>query len=138
MQYLNRNLFPALLLAVFLFGTLKVKSADPIDSLTIRIEQAGEDTNKVNLLRALAIHHLTVTGEYDQAILYYNKMIELSKNIDYPYGVARAYKGIGNTYLVQGDFYLAVDNYYEAWGIARENNLRRTESTLINNIGLLY
>ncbi|RTL57585.1 MAG: tetratricopeptide repeat protein [Sphingobacteriales bacterium] len=94
------------------------------------------DTNYINTLNALAFK--LAYYKTDSAILLGNKAAALSKNISYPFGEAEAYKNLGLTYNVRGNYDSAFIVYKAGLAIAEKNHLAATAGRIYHNTAIVY
>ena len=83
------------------------------DSMEIILKSAREDTNKINTLNKFS-RLLNNTGEHDLSKRYAQEAIQLSKKFKYTKGEANAYKNLGNIYLMQSNYPLALEYYLQS------------------------
>ena len=77
---------------LLLFCTHSAKSQNNIiDSLQTSLKSLKEDSNKVNVLNTLSLQ-MEATANYEEAIAYANKALQLSQKIAHKPGTALAYK----------------------------------------------
>jgi signal transduction histidine kinase len=94
------------------------------------------DTNYINTLNTLAFKLAYL--KTDSALLLGNKAISLSKNISYYFGEAEAYKNLGLTYNVRGNYDSAFIVYKTGLSIAEKNHLAATAGRIYHNTGIVY
>ena len=110
--------------------------AGQIDSLQRILNNAKEDTVKVELLNALAASYLNRNAQ--QAVFYANKSHDLALQLHDKAGVARALNNLGMAYENMGKYDIAMQKYFESLKIKEEiGNIPGLVSTY-NNIGLIY
>lgn len=74
-------------------------------------------------------------GNYDSALTYYNKALQIRRQTgDIVYG-ARTLMNIANVYNRKGMYVTATEYYYQALPIFEERNLTLEEATIFINIG---
>ncbi|HLP12863.1 MAG TPA: tetratricopeptide repeat protein [Flavobacteriales bacterium] len=96
------------LICASLFHVHVNAQADPyMDSLFIELKKVKEDTNKVNVLNALAWN----TGYYypDSGIVYANKELALAKKLNWKKGMGRAWYNLANFYYRTGEYAAALE-----------------------------
>lgn len=94
------------------------------------------DTNYINTLNALVFKLAYL--KTDSALLLGNKAVALSKNIAYPFGEAEAYKNLGLTYNVKGNYDSAFIVYKTGLAIAEKNHLSATAGRIYHNTAIVY
>ncbi len=78
-------------------------------------------------------------GDFEKALEYYQKSLEIRKEIDNKKGIASCYTNLGVLYLHNsGDVKTALDYYFKAMTIYEELNYDKGLSKSLNNIGVLY
>ncbi|MHB8261993.1 MAG: tetratricopeptide repeat protein [Bacteroidia bacterium] len=108
-----------------------------IDSLSALLKKDKEDTNKVIHLHKLCREHLNI-GNYDTALHYGNRALQLGKQLNFQKGIATAYNNIGMIYFNQGDHYKALENHFASLKISEKNGNKRGVAASYNNIGMIY
>jgi len=106
------------------------------DSLKVLLPSAKEDTSKVKLLLKIAIAYRNTDPE--QAIPYANEAKNLAIRLNYPNGVALAFKYVGLAYLDQSKYVQAIENFNNSLKVFEEMNDKVGVSNLQNNIGVVY
>src|SRR6266511_3496369 len=106
--------------------------------LALRLaEQLGEESLKVNALRALGrVDELR--GNYPQALERYQQSLKIAEEIDDRLGMARVLNGIGNVHDAQGDYTEAARQYQQSLKIAEDLGDRTVMARALNNLGNIY
>jgi len=78
------------------------------------------------------------SGVFDSAITYYNRSINLRKEINDNQGIAGSLNNIGNIYHEQDDYENALGYYKRSLKIKEELGDKKGMSKSINNIGIIY
>jgi len=78
------------------------------------------------------------SGAFDSAITYYNRSINLRKEINDKQGIAGSLNNIGNIYHEQDDYENALGYYKRSLKIKKELGDKKGMSKSINNIGIIY
>ncbi len=121
-----RKLF--LLLSLFIFVGSFAQTERKRDSLQKLLDiynrahsskVSQSDTVKVNLLYKLADTYCATNP--DQAIVYYNQSIKLSRQIHYTFGIGKGYNYFGRLHIDKGNFQLAIANLNRAIAIFEKN-----------------
>jgi C4-dicarboxylate-specific signal transduction histidine kinase len=105
---------------------------------SMRISSSNNNIEKYMLsLIDLGIINYNLS-DFNQALIYYKKLLSISKNIDNKEWYAIALDGIGTTYSLKGDYELA--NYYLNSSLKEYNKLKMDETTarLLYGIGAVY
>lgn len=77
-------------------------------------------------------------GNYNDAITYYQKGLDLSESVDDKAGIANSYNNIANVCRNQGNYGKAIDLYMKALKLNEEVNNKVGIAICLNNIGILY
>ena len=77
-------------------------------------------------------------GDFDNAINYYEKALELSESVDDNEGIAKSYNNIANICRNQGNYAKAIDLYMKALKINEAIDNKVGMAICLNNIGILY
>ncbi len=79
-------------------------------------------------------------AQYDQALEFHNKALEICEEVQYPEGQAKIYNNIGMVYSSIGDYAQALYNYKKALAIGESISLSDPSINALtyNNIGFLY
>ncbi len=108
-----------------------------IDSLRKSLSKhTKEDTSRVNLLNNLAFRLYPI--DYDKTYTYAKEAVELSNNLGFIKGKARALHLIGIYYHCQSKFPEAIDFYQKSLKIKNEIGDRKGKASSLNNIGIIY
>ncbi len=106
------------------------------DSLLLLLKQTLPDTQRVNVLNALAFQILT--NEPDKSIRYINEALFLSYKCNYESGVSSARNNLGIVYSNLGNYNLALMNYNLALKNYKKNGNRKKESAILMNMSVAY
>lgn len=112
------------------------------DSLLAVIKHAGQDTNKVNALNALARH--TLNKSIEQARQYAERSLSLAKTLSADSsssslrGLANAYHILGVITFYEDDFLKALDHYSASLAIRLKINDRQGIAASYNNMAIIY
>src|SRR5260221_9309461 len=108
-----------------------------IDSLKEQLsEHPLDDTVRVSLLIQLATDET-----YDHPLLSGNYAFEastISEKINYPKGVALAYRLLGNSFWSQANKSAALDHFLRALKIADSIHNPQIQADLMGNLGMVY
>jgi two-component system, NtrC family, sensor kinase len=96
------------------------------DSLNIELSKAMDDTGRVLVLADLAYYHRY--QNLDTAMLFAQRALALSQEIEFARGESLAYQMIGITHRMNLNMPSAFENLYKGLKIAEENNLRYEEA----------
>jgi tetratricopeptide (TPR) repeat protein/DNA-binding CsgD family transcriptional regulator len=108
-----------------------------INSLKTLLTTAKEDTNKVILLNKLSDNFWRIDN-YDVALFYAEKAIELSTQLKYKKGQSIAYNNFGNIYTDQGDYPQSLKYHLASLKIDEELGDKKGIGMSHNNIGSVY
>src|SRR5690348_12690422 len=96
------------LLIFLVFGySLNLAAQDhELDSLLNRLKTAGKDTTQVQLLLSIAKKYSL--NDPDRTLEFARKAKELSSSLNYPVGIAQAFKQVGIVYYKKSDWAEAI------------------------------
>ena len=77
-------------------------------------------------------------GQYDQSLLFYQKALQLDRQMQDSARVERRLKNIGISYKQMGRYQKALETYQEALSVARSLALEGEIASINNSIGNLY
>jgi class 3 adenylate cyclase len=107
-----------------------------IDSLLLKLPQAKEDTNKVNLLNALAYNYPYINP--DKGIKCGKSALGLAEKLSWVQGIASANSAIGQNYETKSDYANALTYEYRALKIYEQLNNKQQQAVLLRNIGIVH
>ena len=125
------------LLFLFILSFSYSQNTHKIDSLLICLKKTQADSSKVNCLNELSIAYRTISN-YDTALYYATAALQLSQQLAFKRGIAKANNRIGNIYLEQADYSKALDYYLKALKIDQELNNKSGIGKQLGNIGIIY
>ncbi|NMH28510.1 tetratricopeptide repeat protein [Flavobacterium silvaticum] len=82
--------------------------------------------------------NLKLYKKYDEALVYYNKMLDIETGIDNDSGIAIAENKIGNVYDDMRDFAKAEKHYNHGLECARKANYKLLQTDLLTNLARIY
>jgi len=94
------------------------------------------DTTKVNLLNAIA--DALYRSDPHEAIRHSTEARDLAQKIDFPRGLALAYKNLGLGFYMQGEYTEAFKNWEPSLEIYEELGDDQLVANLLNNMGAIY
>jgi serine phosphatase RsbU (regulator of sigma subunit) len=107
--------------------------AQTTDTLLISLEKKQPDTATViRLLKAAVKLPDTL---FQKKLAYANKALEISQQIDYKEGAAKAYWRLGSVYFYLGNYDQSLDNGYKALQLADKFTDKYFKSSLLQQIG---
>jgi CHAT domain-containing protein/Tfp pilus assembly protein PilF len=77
-------------------------------------------------------------GRYQEALKYFNRSLEICRELNIPIGIATSLNNIGGVYKSLGQHEKALSYYEGALKIDRELNISQEIATDLNNIGAVY
>ncbi|MEO1257410.1 MAG: tetratricopeptide repeat protein, partial [Bacteroidota bacterium] len=110
--------------------------ASNLDSLIEVANGLPDDSSRVNAL--LEISAGLWQTEPEEAIKYADEAITLCKKINFPKGLALAYKNIGLAHYIKGDYTNVLDYWLQSLEAYRSNGDKPGISNLLGNIGAVY
>ena len=124
------------LFSIICFAT-EVKAQDrQIDSLLKVLEEATNDTGKVNTLNLLAKKFFQSAPE--KSIFYGLQSSALAKNINFKKGLALAYKNTGIGYFYKGNYIDAIKSYEFALLTFDSLGDKKGQANIYSNMGNVY
>ena len=135
----NTIIYYSFFLIVFIFSHVHNSFSQNqaiIDSLLNELENEKQDTSKIKL-------YLKIGKEYqhtipDTALFYYQKALDISKNITTKKFIAQCSKYIGIIHLYQGSYNKAIEYFLKQLKIAEELGDEKGMSSCYNNIGFVH
>ncbi|WP_164914132.1 tetratricopeptide repeat-containing sensor histidine kinase [Aquimarina sediminis] len=121
---------------------LELSDSDPARALGYAHQglELLEDENSKNIGYFYFILGRLCNGrsEFEQALFYYNKTMEIAKGLRYEQGVAKSHQSIGLVYVKMGNYHQALDEYLKAANIYEASNERGLQIGALENVGSLY
>ena len=124
------------LLFFLLITTICFTQENAIDSLTILIDQAKNDSTKVELMLDLSKNYYG--SDPNKAIAISEQAKVLSESINYRSGVAYSFKNIGNGYYYLSDYVEAITHWQQAKLVFEEINDKVGIANMLSNMGAIY
>src|SRR5690606_28875098 len=128
------------LLSTILFVTITVSvfsQQKKIDSLKqILHNYSDQDTLKISAL--IQISNAVNTINTDSALVYADKAIQLSENINWATGLATSYRQKGLVFYYKSDYLSALMFSQKALGYTKRANSKLLEASIYSNIGNIY
>lgn len=124
-------------LFVILFLFLRGFSVNPeVDSLLQLVKKIpGNDTSKAKYLSEIAYQ---MAGEdFDSALMYAFQAFEMSENLGYKWGMAKAKNSMGVIYFYNNEFTKSYQNYSQSVKIAEEIGNNALLGKLYSNLGMI-
>src|ERR1043166_4319424 len=105
MKQFSRYLF------ILLVSSSSLMAGNPgrVDSLLSVLRNSAPDTNKVNILKELALEFRT--DDTTKAFTYAHQSMDLARKLGFTKGIGNAYVRIGSVYKHQKNFEMATKNY---------------------------
>ncbi len=124
-----------LLLGFFCLQALYAQDQVKIDSLQIRLQNAREDTAKINLLFQLS----DIYGRNDilKALQFSKDALQLSTQLNSDLFIARSYIKLGSHLIVMGNYDEALKNFLTCLKIAETNNFEHEEFIALSDLGVI-
>ncbi len=107
-----------------------------IDSLTVELTKAKEDTNKGNILYYLSTAYFNVNT--DKGITYGQQGVDLATRIGWKKGLVKIYNTLGNCNSLKRDYSKAAESYLKSLKSAEEINDKAGQAIALRNIGNVY
>jgi len=77
-------------------------------------------------------------SDYPSALIYFNKALNIRKQIGYTIGVGQSYNNIGETYINLSEYESALSNLFRALDVKRKTGEKNSAGTTLNLIGYAY
>ncbi len=123
-----------ILFLVFLFFASSA-FAQPVKSID-SVLRLKDDSIKVSLLTKMSRDYKDSDTKKGLNLGY--KALEISKNLDFKYGIAHSHKAIGLNYWRMSEYDNALENYFTSLEIFEEIKDTLEIARLNNNIGIIY
>ena len=125
----------------FIWQGFLYSNPDSANALAGELIDYGK-ANKYPIASALGYNTKGVSwalrGDFVKALSYYNKSLEIYKDINDKKGIAKSLNNIANVYLDQGENTKALEYYNQSFITNRELDYKKGMATALNNIGNLY
>jgi tetratricopeptide (TPR) repeat protein len=127
--------------SLFIIGLTHQRTSNPKVALEFykRAFSLSLDNHQLraNIIRNYGNCHNDL-GNYDSAIVYFNKLLELATQNNLETEISRAYNNLGISYDSKGDLLLALDYYFKSLDIKTKQNDMKGMSSTFNNIGVVF
>lgn len=136
----NENMKTKILILFFVFANTFCFAENrqvQVDSLQLRLKTQLGDTERVNTLNELALQ-LYEMDLYDNAMLYAKNAQTLSTKMGFKNGIATSFKRIGAIQTQQGNYPLALENFFQSLKIYENIGDQMGVFLVYNNIGSVY
>jgi len=135
---LKRYLFFVALLVICFRQNLhaQLQGQPYIDSLLKELPKATEDTNKVNLLNAIAYNYYSINS--DDGIKYGQQSLALAEELNWKKGIAIANHILGVNYFSKSDYPKSLEYHLKALRINEELKEKKGIAKDQLGIGLVY
>ena len=100
-------------------------------------EKLGDTLGIVNHLVNIGTIYKT-QKDYNKAMEYYQKSLEINKRINRKRGVSSLLNDIGTIHERNGNYKIALDHYVEALNISKQIGVKSDIPNILNNIGGIY
>ena len=135
---MKKNLILLLLnSALLILNSACLAQQTKIDSLLNLLKKDKPDTNKVIHSNKLCWEFGRI-GLYDSAIFYGNYAMQLSQQLNFKKGIANSSNNIGNMYLGQNNYPLALNHFLKALKLHEELQNKNGIVSNLSNIGIVY
>lgn len=132
-----------ILLVSFIFVIDCYSQESVIDSLTLVINKIKisspdytKDSSYVKPLISLGFEYHSTKPEKTKEII--DEALEISKKINYKWGIERCRNMLGIYYITKGNYKAALENLLESLAIAEKRNAEKTIPSILNNITACY
>ncbi len=115
-----------------LYSTGIAQSDKSIDSVL----SLKDDSLKVSLMTKMSRDYKDIDTKKGLSLGY--KALEISKNLDFKFGIAHSHKAIGLNYWRMSEYDNALENYFTSLELFEELKDTLETARLNNNIGIIY
>lgn len=129
------NFLKYLLLILLLAYYIQVFGQDPDTSQIAKMINSPEDTAVIDGYNEYCWHYKY--SDPDTAIFFGEKALSMAKQLEYPYGIAKAYNNIGIVHWGLGNYDSAVTYLTNANQTYRKMNFQKGICVTLINIGML-
>jgi serine phosphatase RsbU (regulator of sigma subunit) len=133
-----KNKFPllAFTFTFFFISSISYSQDHRIDSLRTVLKNSKEDTNKVNVLNALAVSLQKKIPE--QSLDYAQQSLKLAEDLDYKRGMSNAFHTLGSIKYYTGDYDKALEYLFKDIVVSRKMGDSIGIGTSYNTIGNIH
>ena len=124
------------LLIIFFPPGILAQDQHYIDSLVLKLDQKLEDTSRIQLLNTIASDLYYVNSE--KIFDFARQALELSEQINYKIGIAKAYNNLGIYYRTKGIYNKSIDYFFNSLYIMEDLNNMKGVARSYNLIGIIY
>ena len=101
-----------------------------------QLEKVSNDTSRALIWAGLSYEY--AYSDFDSSLLYAEKALKLSEEIDFARGRANALIGFGNLYLRQGNYPQALQYEFKALELSEKFNFEREKAISLLELGYTY
>ena len=120
----------------FGYGQKNNTSSYQTIDLKQQLEQTINDTTRALIWAGLSYEY--AYSDFDSSLLYAEKSLQLSEEIDFARGRANALIGFGNLYQRQGDYPQALQYAFKALELSEKFNFKREKAISLLELGYTY
>jgi serine phosphatase RsbU (regulator of sigma subunit) len=132
---MNRFLI-LILLNIILNNIVNSQTTKEVDSLYLKLQTSGEDTNKVIILNQIS--EILSDSKPDQALKFAQQGYLLSRSLDYKKGISSSISHKGQIFQIKGDYNKSLQCFEEALKINSEINNKIDIGENEKHIGIIY
>jgi signal transduction histidine kinase len=118
------------------YGQVDKTSSYLIIDLKQQLEKAANDTSRALIWAGLSYEY--AYSDFDSSLLYAQKALQLSEEIDFVKGTANALIGFGNLYLRQGNYPQALQYEFKALELSEKFHFKREKAISLLELGYTY
>lgn len=120
-----------------IFSGMVFSQQEKVDSLKLELRRnSNQDTLKIGTLIQLSYELNNINT--DSALVYANKALQLSENIKWNKGLAKAYRQKGLVFYYKSDYLNALTSSQKALEYTKFFESELLEASIYNNIGNIY
>ena len=120
----------------FGYGQVDNTSSYEIIDLKQQLQKVGNDTSRALVWAGLSYEY--AYSDFDSSLLYAQKALKLSEEIDFNRGKANALIGFGNLYLRQGNYPQALQYEFKALELSEKFHFEREKAISLMELGYTY
>ena len=129
-----------IVLNLFMYSLGHAQSDNTSSNQTIDLKQqlqkVSNDTSRALIWAGLSYEY--AYSDFDSSLLYAEKALKLSEEIDFARGRANALIGFGNLYLRQGNYPQALQYEFKALELSEKFNFEREKAISLLELGYTY
>jgi serine phosphatase RsbU (regulator of sigma subunit) len=134
--YTLEYLKPLLLVCMLFLPFITQAQSTEVELLVSTLPDLKEDTSKVNTLNEIA--EIVFRTDPEEAIKFGNQARVLAEKLNYPKGLALAYKYIGLGFYIEKNYWEALRNWEVSLNFYEAIDDKEMQANLLSNLGAVY